>query len=51
MRMHDKLQAKLIGDKYVVSKARFNLTLGERKQVVALLWSLHVPDEYSSNIP
>jgi len=50
MRMHDKLQAKLVGDKYVVPKAPFNLTIGERRQVTALLWSLSVPDGYSSNI-
>ena len=50
MRMHDKLQAQLIGDKYVVPKAPFNLTLAERRQVAAFLSSLCVPDGYSSNI-
>jgi len=50
MRMHDKLQAQLIGDKYVVPKAPFNFTLGERRQVTALLSSLCVPDGCSSNI-
>ena len=42
MRMHDKLQANLVGDKYVVPKAPFNLTLGERREVTTLLWSLCV---------
>jgi len=50
MNMYDKLRAKLIGDKYQVPKAPFNLTLSERRQVVALLSSLCVPDEYSSNV-
>ena len=50
MNMHDKLRPKLIGDKYQVPKAPFNLTLSERRQVVALLSSLRVPDGYSSNI-
>jgi len=50
MNGHDALRAKLIGDKYQVLKAPFNLTLSERRQVVALLLSLCVPDGYSSNI-
>jgi len=50
MNMHDKLRPKMIGDKYQVPKAPFNLTLSERRQVVALLSSLHVLDGYSSNI-
>ena len=50
MNMHDKLRPKLIGDKYQVPKAPFNLTLSERRQVAALLSSLHVLDGYSSNI-
>ena len=44
------MQAKLIGDKYQVLKAPFNLTLSERRQVVALLSSLRILDGYSSNI-
>ena len=36
--------------KYAVSKAPFNLTLGERREVTMLLSSLCVPDGYSSNI-
>ena len=50
MNMHDKLRAKLIGDKYQVPKAPLNLTLSERRQVVALLSSLRILDGYSSNI-
>jgi len=50
MNMHDKLQAKLIGNKYQIPEARFSLTLAERRKVVALLSSLCEPDGYSSNI-
>jgi len=49
MPTHDKLQANLVGDKYVVPKAPFKLTLDERREVTTLLWSLCVPDGYSSN--
>ena len=50
LNMHEKLRAKLVGDKYQVPKAPFNLTLSERRQVVTLLSHLRVPDGYSSNI-
>jgi hypothetical protein len=50
MDMHDKLQAKLVGDKYQVPKAPFNLTISERRQVASFLSNLCVPDGYSSNI-
>jgi len=50
MKMHDKLRAKLVGDKYELPKTPFNLTLSERRQVDAFLLNLSTPDGYSSNI-
>ncbi|CAO2834910.1 unnamed protein product [Amaranthus hypochondriacus] len=48
--MHSKLQAKLVGLKYEISRAPFNLTIAERRKIVTLLSKLAVPDGYSSNI-
>ena len=35
MKVHDKLRAKLVGDKYEAPKVAFNITLSERRQVAA----------------
>uniref|UniRef100_A0A803MX89 DUF4218 domain-containing protein n=1 Tax=Chenopodium quinoa TaxID=63459 RepID=A0A803MX89_CHEQI len=50
MNMHPKLRATLVGDKYRILMAPYNLTLVERRKVVTLLSKLAVPDGYSSNI-
>lgn len=50
IKMHSKLQAKLVGHTYEIPRAPFNLTLAERRKIVTLLSKIVVPDGYSSNI-